>query len=144
MEYHTLESFAINMGAHRLLWQENSPDPLDPLPGMCALTQSWLQEAVLGSFRETADAAVLQKVSLDEWFEAPWVNAYLQVGPCNPLLPCARALDVCMPDSICSLHGRNVMSCPQWFCTATDKPKGMPTAYVVHGRRCPLPAARWA
>ena len=56
--------------------QSNSPSPDDLVPGAYALTQSWVQEAVMGSFRDST----AQSADLAAWFASPWVQGYAQVG----------------------------------------------------------------
>lgn len=57
---------------------EHSPDPSDLLPGLYVLTESWLQEAVLASFRQDTQTTQ-EPVSLRAWFTAKPVQWYIQV-----------------------------------------------------------------
>ena len=43
---------------------------------MYTLARGWVAEAVLPSFRDTAN----KEVDLEGWFQSPWVQAYAQVG----------------------------------------------------------------
>jgi hypothetical protein len=70
-----VNSLTVATSCFHFFLQSNSPSPDDLVPGVYALTQSWVQEAVLGSFRDSAD----QNVDLAAWFASPWVQGYAQV-----------------------------------------------------------------
>jgi hypothetical protein len=57
--------------------QEHSPDASDLLPGVFALAQCWLNEAVLGSFRDDEAQA---PVELAGWFNAWHVRLCIMVS----------------------------------------------------------------
>ncbi|KAF8059215.1 ARC6 [Scenedesmus sp. PABB004] len=56
----------------------HSPDPTDLLPGLYALAQAWLQEAVLGSFRPPPPGAAC--ADLGVWFDSRAVRLYAQAA----------------------------------------------------------------
>lgn len=60
------------------LMQEHSPDSSDLLPGLCALSQSWLGDVVLSSFRETSGNSKVP--TLTPWFDNFRVSTYLRVS----------------------------------------------------------------
>lgn len=69
---------------------QHSPDEGDLLPGIYVLGETWLQEEVLGGFRQDRqDMQPEQHVSasLSSWFDCKTVQRYIQVGklaaPCS-------------------------------------------------------------
>lgn len=61
--------------------QSNSADGSDPLPGLCALAETWLKEVLVPSFRDFQEGTVpADRVTLGTWFGSRWVQVYLQVS----------------------------------------------------------------
>ena len=56
--------------------QDACPSPDDLLPGLCALTEKWLAEVALPSFRGSPS----QTGTLTDWFQDRRVSLYLQVA----------------------------------------------------------------
>lgn len=59
---------------------EHSPDETDLLPGIYVLGERWLQEAVMGSFRQDSREPQGDVANLGAWFDSRTVQAYIQVG----------------------------------------------------------------
>jgi hypothetical protein len=85
--------------------QERAGPGGDLLPGLQALALTWLREAALASFRETAEGAEgggAAAVTLSGWFDASAVKMHLQVG-CWAVLPLLAAA-TWSPACVCVLH----------------------------------------
>lgn len=58
--------------------RRNTPDPSDPLPGLCALTEAYLGAEVLPAFRDWAEEGGAAP-DLNAYFDDPRVTNYLSV-----------------------------------------------------------------
>lgn len=66
--------------------QAHCPDSSDLLPGVYALTQCWMQQGILGCFRQQAGAVTTDQqqapdVDLAPWFDSLVVRAVILVRP---------------------------------------------------------------
>jgi hypothetical protein len=70
------------------LTQAHCPESSDLLPGVYALTQCWMQQGILGSFRQQAGAVATEQqppadVDLAPWFDSLLVRAVILVRPAS-------------------------------------------------------------
>lgn len=84
-----------------VLLQAHCPDSSDLLPGVYALAQCWMQQGILGSFRQQAGAvtAVQQQqqpgdLDLAPWFDSLLVRLVILVRARGAVSACGKGLSL--------------------------------------------------
>lgn len=79
--------------------QAHSPDSTDLLPGLCMLSQSWLQEAIVDGFRPDAFAGQ-EQADLGQWFDDRKVQVQIQA---SDVMQTPAKCDSCCSSSLVAL-----------------------------------------
>jgi hypothetical protein len=79
--------------------QAHCPDSSDLLPGVYALAQCWMQQGILGPFRQQSGAVSLEQqpqepgdMDLAPWFDSLLVRLVILVSMTSAVLSCCALL----------------------------------------------------